>query len=181
MLENVNPVVRWIDNDGEANFKDARLYYYENGFLFRSHKGDDSIRINYMAIRQNGMVGIGNTNPTQKLAVAGNIIANGHLYVSDKRLKKNIKPIETALDKIKNIDIYSYDVDKEKYPNKKLPEGKHYGVMAQELEEIIPELVSTDSEGYKAVDYGQMVPFLVEAIKEQQKQIEDLQKAVGKL
>jgi hypothetical protein len=53
---------------------------------------------------------------------------------------------------------------------------KEIGLIAQDLEQVYPELVSTDQDGYKSVQYSHLVPVLIEAIKEQQKQIEGLKK-----
>ncbi len=55
------------------------------------------------------------------------------------------------------------------------------GLSAQELEKFFPELVMTDAKGYKSVDYGRLTPVLVEAIKEQQKEIDELKKLVMQL
>ena len=52
--------------------------------------------------------------------------------------------------------------------------GSDIGVIAQEIEEVLPEVVQTRESGYKAVNYDKIVPLLIEAIKEQQKQINDL-------
>ena len=60
-------------------------------------------------------------------------------------------------------------------------EGRHIGFVAQELEREFPELVSTDEKGDKAVDYGKMTAVLVEAIKEQQRQIAGLRSEIGQL
>ena len=60
-------------------------------------------------------------------------------------------------------------------------EGKQIGVIAQEVEEIYPELVTTDADGFKSVDYTKLAPVLIEAIKEQQKQIDELKRMVEEL
>ena len=83
---------------------------------------------------------------------------------SDERLKSDIKTIDNALDKVMNMRGVSFTKQAE----------KGIGVIAQEVEKIIPEVV-TDGE-YKSVAYGNMVGVLIEAIKEQQKQIDELKK-----
>ena len=60
-------------------------------------------------------------------------------------------------------------------------EGHDVGVIAQEVEEILPEAVTTREDGYKAVKYEKLVPLLIESVKEQQKQIDDLKELVNKL
>ena len=96
---------------------------------------------------------------------------------SDKRLKENIKPLDNALDKIKKINGVEFDwIDgKDEHGNSvHSNEGHDVGVIAQEIEEVLPEVVHTRDNGYKAVKYEKIVPLLIQAIKEQQQQIEEL-------
>ena len=104
---------------------------------------------------------------TNSLHVKGDIVASES---SDERLKDNIKPIENAIDKIDKIGGYEFDWN----DKQELYEGHDVGVLAQEIEEVLPEIVETREDGYKAVDYKKIVPLLIQAIKEQQKQIEEL-------
>jgi len=66
----------------------------------------------------------------------------------------------------------SYEWKREEYPDKEFAEGKQIGVIAQEVESVIPEAVHTDAQGYKAVSLERLTPVLIEAVKEQQAQIE---------
>jgi hypothetical protein len=59
--------------------------------------------------------------------------------------------------------------------------GSQFGFIAQEFEKVIPELVRTDKDGYKSIDYVKLTPILVVAIQEQQKQIEELKALVNRL
>tara|TARA_R100000329_G_scaffold111616_1_gene91674 strand:- start:1254 stop:6314 length:5061 start_codon:yes stop_codon:yes gene_type:complete len=96
---------------------------------------------------------------------------------SDKRLKENIKPLDNALDKICKIKGVEFDwIDgKDEHGNSVHSNvGHDVGVIAQEIEEVLPEVVTTRKNGYKAVKYEKIVPLLIQAIKEQQKQIEEL-------
>jgi hypothetical protein len=96
---------------------------------------------------------------------------------SDKRLKENVKPLDNALDKINKINGIEFDwIDgKDKHGNSVHGnKGHDVGVIAQEIEEVLPEVVTTRDNGYKAVKYEKIVPLLIQAIKEQQKQIEEL-------
>ena len=93
-------------------------------------------------------------------------------YSSDKRLKDNIKKIEDPLQKLEKINGYTFEwIPKENIHSN---EGKDIGVIAQEIEEIIPEITTTRDNGYKAVKYEKIIPLLIECIKEQQKQINEL-------
>ena len=123
-------------------------------------------------------VGIGGaSDPTYKLKVHGTMVATADViaYVSsDKRFKDNIKPISNPIEKIKQIGGYSFDWN----DNQNIHIGKDYGVIAQEIEEILPELVQTREDGYKGVKYDRIVSLLIEAIKDQQKQIDELKKLI---
>lgn len=88
----------------------------------------------------------------------GTLFATDFDSTSDERLKKNIKPIEGALDKVTKLVGVEFDwVNTDK---------KSIGVIAQQVEEVVPELVHTNSKGYKSVSYGNLVALLIEAIKE---------------
>ncbi|MGE3823592.1 MAG: tail fiber domain-containing protein, partial [Bacteroidia bacterium] len=105
--------------------------------------------------------------------------SNGFIEPSDERLKKNITPIGGALDKIMALQGVTYNWRTDMAVNQGLDDGKQYGLIAQELEKIIPELVDTDKEGWKAVEYSHLVPVLIEAIKEQQSTIEKQQQTIN--
>ncbi len=150
-------------------------------------------------------VGFNIFSPKERLDVNGNIAINGIVKVSsDKRLKKDILPLDAHVSQLANlnsiryksnpvikskddfikqfgsdtIDNYQYQMEVSMNESKKQFIEKdtviRYGFIAQELRDIYPELVFEDSEGYLSVDYIGMIPVLVEAIKEQQKQIDAL-------
>jgi hypothetical protein len=130
-----------------------------------------------MRIKGNGNVGIGTISPGQKLSVTGNICATGTIGAcSDIRYKTNFSPLDNALHNILQLQGYYYFWKQDEFPDKEFSAKRQIGFTAQELEVLFPEIVQTDTEGYKSVDYSRMTPILVEAIKEQQKQIEALQK-----
>lgn len=83
---------------------------------------------------------------------------------SDERLKDNIKPIENATETVKQLQGVHYTMN----------DKENVGVIAQQVETILPEVVHTGEDGYKSVSYGNIVGVLIEAIKEQQEQIEYL-------
>ncbi|MBA7598367.1 hypothetical protein ES703_05381 [subsurface metagenome] len=124
-------------------------------------------------------VGIGQVDPgPHKLYVNGTGYATGGFWASDLRFKKNIRTIDSPIDKISNIRGVSFEWKRSEYQDKGLPEGEHYGVIAQEIEQVLPEIVKEGPNGDKAVSYTELVPILTEAIKEQQKQLEEQQKQI---
>ena len=126
----------------------------------------------------NGALGVGTSTPT----TAGLIRATNDVvafYSSDKRLKDNLIKIGNPLDKISQLNGYEFDwIAKEGIHEN---EGHDVGVIAQEVEKVLPEVVQTRESGYKAVKYEKIVPLLIEGIKEQQEQIEELKKEVEEL
>jgi len=118
-----------------------------------------------------GALGVGTSTPV----TAGLIRATNDViayYGSDSRLKENVTPITNPLEKIQQIGGYEYDwIPMEGIHEN---EGHDVGVIAQEIESILPEIVTTRENGYKAVKYDRIVALLIECIKEQQKQIDEL-------
>ena len=97
---------------------------------------------------------------------------------SDNRFKTNITPIKNPIDKIKQISGVEFDwIPNEEYHSYK---GHDVGVIAQEIEKVLPEVVTTRDNGYKAVKYDKIVSLLIEAIKDQQQQIDELKSLLNK-
>ena len=122
-----------------------------------------------MTIDHTGSVGIGDSTPSYKLDVNGTIRATGDIIAySDARVKENVNTIENALDKVIQLRGVEY--------NKIGDDKQSIGVIAQEIEKVLPQVVQEDDEGMKSVAYGNIVGVLIEAIKEQQQQIDELKK-----
>jgi len=139
---------------------------------FSQINADDSILINYnrsdatvdnflnVVIYDGKRAEIARFRGSDKaLLVKGDIVA---FHTSDKNLKDNIKNIENPLDKISKINgvTFNWNSSQDTYT------GSDIGVIAQEIEEIIPEAVTTRDTGYKAVKYEKIIPLLIESIKE---------------
>lgn len=122
-------------------------------------------------------------NGTLHCAFGSGIWTSGNITAySDRAVKTNLEVIPNALDKVMQINGYTYDrTDYVEDPETGImPDTRQAGVVAQEVEAILPEVVS-GKEGNKAVAYGNMVALLIEAIKEQQTQIEELSSQLKKL
>ena len=109
---------------------------------------------------------LGNISGSQ-IEASGDVIAFGS---SDRNLKDNIQPIENPLEKMDKIGGYTF-VWNDKQSTYK---GKDIGVVAQEIQEIMPEIVATRANGYLGVKYEKIVPLLIESIKELKKEVEDI-------
>jgi len=106
------------------------------------------------------------------VSFTGNVTASGNITAySDKRLKKDLVVIPTATDKVKQLAGYTYT---------NINNGsRNTGVVAQEVQKVLPEAVHEDDEGILSVAYGNMVGLLIESIKEQQIQIDELKRRIG--
>ena len=105
------------------------------------------------------------------IRASGDIIA---FNSSDKRLKDNIVTIGSPLQKIGRIGGYEFDWNE----NQHVYRGHDVGVIAQEIEEVIPEAVKDRDGGYKGVQYDKIIPLLIEGIKELTKKTKKLEKEI---
>jgi hypothetical protein len=121
--------------------------------------------------------------------VTGEIRATNEItayYGSDVRLKENIQPIENPLEMISQIRGVYYDWTDEHIARRGGEDGyfvrKHdVGVIAQEIEAVLPEVVATRDDGFKAVKYEKIVPLLIEVVKAQQQEINQIREELNKL
>lgn len=133
---------------------DSDLHFYQNG---------DRVTIQ----KNTGNVGIGATDPgPYKLYVSGDAYSTGSWQSSDARLKTGMQPIAGALSKVLQLEGLSFLWRTEEYPDRGLPAGRHYGLIAQEVEQVLPEVVKEGVDGEKAVAYSELIPVLVEAVKD---------------
>jgi hypothetical protein len=124
----------------------------------------------FAILGSNGNVGISTDNPIQRLHVNGNALADAHLTPSSRRWKENITPIEGALDKVLRLQGVSFDWT---------ADGRHdLGLIAEEVGEVLPELVTYDGADASSLDYARLVAVLIEAVKEQQQQIKELRESI---
>jgi hypothetical protein len=85
---------------------------------------------------------------------------------SDRRLKKNITPFAPMLDKMTALQPVHYFWRSDEFPDRHFGNAQNYGLIAQDVEQVLPELVSTDSDGYKAIDYSKLPLLTIQAMKE---------------
>jgi hypothetical protein len=162
------------NNAGEFAFGKAAASPYRLYIQGRTTtNAAETITINPMG----GNVGIGRLDPIFKLDVNGTVAGTGaYSSNSDTRLKRDILPIENALNKILMLNGVTYNWNKEFDPDINLDDRNHIGLLAQDVEKIIPQAVYTDNSKnqLKSMTYTELIPVLIEAIKEQQTQINEL-------
>ena len=136
-----------------------------SSYALRFGTGNGAAATTKMSILQNGYLGVLDDTPSYQLDVTGTIRATGDVIAfSDVRVKENIKTIKSSLDKVSKLRGVEF--------NKIGENEKSIGVIAQEIEKVIPEVVKTDDEGMKSVAYGNISGLLIEAIKELKAEID---------
>lgn len=106
-----------------------------------------------------------------KLADIETEVLNDNVYLdvfagSDVQFKEDVSNFQNALDVISNLNVYKYNYKVDEFKSHNFPQEKQVGIMAQDLEEVMPHLVKKDSEGYRHVNYAGLTPVLLSAVKE---------------
>jgi hypothetical protein len=169
------------ENSAQGDFSFAsghRAQANHNGAFVWADSVDESFAStgdNQFLIRAAGGVGIGTDNPTERVTVNGNVLAHDFLTPSSKREKTNIQTIEGALEKVQSLRGVSY--------YGKVTGKREIGLIAEEVGELLPEVVVYEENGVdaKAMDYARLVPVLIEAVKEQQQLLDDKDAQVAAL
>lgn len=199
--EGNNPTMQmgdWHNASGTVTWNSAGRYFRIDGqyggggapILFTQNDGATEV----MRVNSDNRVGIGTTAPSQKLDIDGNArirsigssASSGALHytsdgtlttnTSDIHFKEKITRIKSPLKKIQRLRGVKYSWKEDKKA------GRQIGLIAQEVEKILPELVFENPvDGYKGVHYDKLVAVLIEAMKEQQDQIENLKKQISQL
>lgn len=149
-----------VDFNGTVNINSTSLF-------------GDSVEIDGNLTIKDGSTNVVRLSTTGDIVATGNITTNGSL--SDERLKENLVRINNALDKVSQINGYTFNYKDR--PDETLP-----GVLAQEIEKVLPEVVyefEQENETYKAVRYAHIVPLLLEAIKDLKGKVDDLESRIN--
>jgi len=159
--------------DSGYSLNNTLIYQDSGGHFNITNPGsfpDTSLRIT-----TNGNTLLGTTSDNgERLYVSGSIRATGTITAnSDLTLKKNLLRIENALEKVEQINGYTYEFKED-------DSKRHAGVIAQEIQTVLPEIVNKGNDGILGVEYGNISALLIEAIKEQQTQINELKALLNK-
>ena len=172
--------VKYFVSNGNTSGSGYALEAYSNngsGAVMSFHRGG-YYAVNF-GLDSDNVMRIGgwsaSTNRWQ-LDMSGNMTAAGDITAySDRRIKENIRTINRALDKVLSLRGVTYNRTDSEDKDEKI------GVIAQEIQEVLPQVVHEQSDGMLGVSYGNITAVLIEAIKEQQIQIEELKKIVKQL
>jgi len=159
-----NSMAMLIDNSDVVSFKNQATF--TNGIEVTS--GVNSTSKTTGTIKVTGGVGI-----AKALNVGEDVVAYAS---SDKRYKDNLQAIKNPIDKVKSLTGYTFTWNDK---HEQFNGNDDIGVVAQEVEKVFPEIVDTRDNGYKAVKYEKMVAVLIEAVKDQQKQIDELKEKLS--
>jgi Chaperone of endosialidase len=132
------------------------------------------------------IVGAGTTQPLRKIKFwaeggaifTGAVNATAFNVTSDARYKTGISKLSEPLQTLTQLHGVTYHFNSAAFPAKAFPTQKQYGFLAQEVEAIIPELVSTGADGFKSVNYSALIPLLTESIKELKNMIDSQNKKI---
>ena len=163
---------------GASGFSAATSVFFSTAANNNTDTGTERMRIT-----SNGRVGIGTAAPDQLLSVNGDASKTGGntwLAFSDRRLKNIKSPFTTGLSAVMKLQPVRYEYKSDNALGLK-SEGEHIGFGAQDVQKVIPEAVTTNSQGYLMINSDPIIWTMLNAIKEQQKEIQDLKKEVRRL
>ena len=147
----------------------------------------DSAGAALLQVTSDGRMGIGKApdagyalDVQGDMNATGTVRANGVALTSDARFKTNVQAITDALAIVRRLQGVSYDWNRVAYPERGFSSRPQIGVIAQQVESVLPELVDTDAQGYKSVNYIGLVPVLIEGMKQQADRMDVQDERLGK-
>jgi len=137
------------------------------GILIKTTSLGTTVPQERIRIDPTGNVGIGTTSPAYMLHVFGQVAGTTSFMVtSDFRFKKDIKRVPNAFEKITSLNGVYYDWKRDEFPDYNFGKKREMGVIAQQVEKVFPEAVSTAPNGYKSVGYTMLIAPIIESLKE---------------
>jgi len=159
-----------LEKTWHQDFYNFKISSWNNSINFKYRKNSDAADTwssSYLYLApDNAHIFFGDVSSNGTITAVGDIES-----LSDISVKENLEIIENPIEKIKELNGYTY--------NKNGEEKRSAGLVAQEVEKVLPEVVSENSDGIKSLAYGNIVALLVETVKEQQKQIDELKKQIS--
>ena len=151
-------------------FKDAQIgLSNDDDIVTLTSDGTDSTVAFAKKVTTGGIVAIAgaHTDTSKELYVNGDVYATGTVTsASDARFKRDVRPISGAMDVARAVNPVTFGFKVDKFPDRRFPTERQAGVIAQELETTLPDLVTTDDLGYKGVAYERLGVYALAAVKE---------------
>ena len=151
-------------------FKDAQIGLSNDDDMVTLTSDGSASTVDFAdKVTTGGIVAIAgsHTDTTKELYVNGDVYATGTVTsASDARFKRDVRPVSGAMDVARAINPVTFDFKVDKFPDRRFPRERQAGVIAQELEETLPNLVTTDDLGYKGVAYERLGVYAMAAVKE---------------
>jgi len=183
--------IRWTESFAGDYGMEAMFDGASDELIFRHLSNSLVDADNILVVKgfPDGRVGVGVAAPLDVFHVAGDIRvgtgttgcvkdADGTLIAgvcsSDLRLKKNIVPFPSSLDRVSRLQPVHFYWRSDEYPDRHFGNSESFGLVAQDVEKVLPELVTTDDSGYKAVRYNVLPFHLLQAIKDLKSENDDL-------
>lgn len=180
------------------------IEYFNGGLNFWKPWPTDHSGNYILFLRDDQNIGIGTTgDTTYRVDVSGKLRATGGVFTwSDRRLKKNIQPYKNGLDKVLQMNVVSYQYNYSIDPNQNFDlteadssklktieaqgdivadPSPQIGLIAQELQTLVPEAVMKDEKGLLSLNYATLVPVLIQAVQMQNQEIQILRKEIDQL
>jgi hypothetical protein len=131
----------------------------------------------FSKVSTNGQIYITPANKIKSVYIYTDLYVNGSIYnTSDKNHKEDIEVIsDSKIEKILDLEPVEYKLKND------AKKKKHYGLIAQDVEELFPELISDSNLGFKTVNYMELIPLLLLKMKNMQKEIDDLREQIGSI
>ncbi len=183
-LKGYSPAIEFMDKEGVQNYYMGIDDNEADKLLIGRGYGPGQGISPTIAIDPSDNVGIGIYQPLYTLHVNGSVAGYGaYNALSDARLKTDVLGYENAIGKVMALRPVTFNWKQAAYPDINLDDRNHIGFIAQEVEEIVPQVVSTadDEMKTKSIAYSNLVPVLTKAIQEQQITIETQQKQIDEL
>lgn len=148
-----------ISNTSDRSNTNGRIYFFQNAFSFTTSAG--------LKLYTTTGVAYFTADGRGNLDVRGDVTSRQNAISSDIRLKSSIKAIDSPLSLLSALQGRQYI--------RRATDREEFGFIAQEVEEVLPQLIGETADGYKAVNYNGMIPVLVEALKETQSRLHKLE------
>jgi hypothetical protein len=156
-----------------------------------------NVQVVSMALNPFGMLGVGTIGPLDRLQVVGDVrvgtsgtdgcVKNfsgtgiAGTCASDRRFKKNITPFGSVLDQVAALQPVHFNWRATEFPERHWGNSRAYGLIAQDVEEVLPELVVTGEDGFKAVDYSKLPLLTIQAVKDLKQRVADLERIIEEM